>query len=481
MRTLRLAGDVRLIYSQVLFCSVFFLFLAPASHSQSIPCLVGRGPGTNGWARTDDTPIGQQLREAALERNGTMSKLKDLYDGIVAQANQLPDTDPCKARALFYAGLFYMESGDRQKALALQKHVVAIDEAALPPDHPRLILDLRELANLEVQDDPAEAAAIYQRVLSLMQNEPRLTSIERMFTFMNVAQFYDHRKDFAQAEAFYRQALEAASQLQPTLASWSLTVRSLLAHVLQEEGNTNQADAILAEPPSQPMPAPPVPGGSRVRPDISGPLTDLARAKQFASEANLADAENLDLRAVSALEKSNDPAVKGEFESALVRLGDVYRQQHRYPEAETMLLRAFDLWVTLASEPGSKFAEFAEPIGGLAQLYKDENQSASVEPVLRRTLALQDRVLPPDNFAIGLTLNDLIRLYREQGNYEATIPLYQRELTIYEKKWGTESPLLAGILEPYAFALEKLNRPDEAAALRARLARVQKQSASSPR
>jgi len=457
---------VKLLFRFALLLACFFAGTTLRAQS---PCLVGRGPGANGWTREDASPIGRQLREAAMARNGPTTKLQELYATVLAEAEQLPDTDLCKARALFYVALFYRRTGDSQKAVALQQRVIAIDEAALPPADPRFVLDLRELGNLESARDPAGAEATYQRVLSLMQDEPGMTSADRVFTCMSIADFYEGQNKFPEAEALYRQALDAASNLQPSLAEWSLQVRSKLAHVLQEEGNTNQADAVLAEPPAGPIPAPRVPGSSPVRPDLSAPLTDMARANQFASEGNLQDAEAANQRAVSALEKINDPAAKGNLIAALSRLGDLYRQDRRFPDAETTLLQAFDLWETTASQSGSRAAEFVPTLGPLMSLYKDEGQRSNALPFLQRTLALQDRMLPPNDFAVFFTLNDLTRLYREQGNYEPTIPLYRRELAIGEKNWGADSPLLAGVLDPYATALEKLNRPDEAAALRARI------------
>ncbi|MBV9259409.1 MAG: tetratricopeptide repeat protein, partial [Ktedonobacteraceae bacterium] len=65
-------------------------------------------------------------------------------------------------------------------------------------------------------------------------------------------------------------------------------------------------------------------------------------------------------------------------------------------------------------------------------------------------------------------LNDLALLYQAQGRYEEAEPLYERALQIYEKTMRPDHPGLATILGNYAYLLEEMQRPDEAAQLRAR-------------
>jgi hypothetical protein len=66
------------------------------------------------------------------------------------------------------------------------------DPIALPPGHPRLILDLRHLAHCyDFAGMPEEAEATYQRVLDMMRNSTGMTSLDRVFTYAGIAAFYD--------------------------------------------------------------------------------------------------------------------------------------------------------------------------------------------------------------------------------------------------------------------------------------------------
>jgi tetratricopeptide (TPR) repeat protein len=452
------------------------IFTAPALHGQTVPCVVGHGPGANGWEFKDSTPVGRLLGEGVVTGNGPpQPKLRAIYRTVLEDAEQLPDTDPCKARAFFYAALFYEQQGDPKKALALQKRVIEIDRIALPPGHPRVILDLRQLAQYyEFAEMPEEAEATYQRVLELTQNSTGMTSLDRVFTYSGIAAFYDKRKQFSQAEALYRRALDFASQLQPSLAVWSLNVRSQLAHVIAEEGNPNQADAVLAAP-TPPIPAPRPPGAPAVRHDLSGPLSDLSRAKQYESDGEQQDAERSYMKAVSALQNMNDPGVRGILLSALNQLGDLYVAEHRYAEAESALLRSLSLWEELVTAPGNRFLASPASVGSLDTLYRDQGQPEKIVPLYQHVLDLQEQKLGPDDLLVSVTLSQLANAYEQQGDYESALPLLQRVLAIQEKRWGTNSPLLLGILDPCARVLDKLNRPNEAAALRVRMKRIRTQ------
>jgi tetratricopeptide (TPR) repeat protein len=456
------------------FLFVVCLLIAPRLRAQTIPCLVGHGPGTNSWFRDDGTPLGLSLQIAAAAHHNQPADADKLYQASLAQAEALPDTDTCKAAAFFFAGQFYHQTGDGSKALALQERAVTLDEIALPPDHPRLVLEVRELADYYASAHKLpEAERCYQRALSIMENAQGLTNLERMFTYMNAASFDEEQKKYAPAETLYRQALSAAANLQPSLQEWSLRVRAQLALVLREEGKPEEAHALLDEP-TAPIPAPPVGEGPAAGPDLSAPLSEMVRAKQYASEGNQQQAEALYVTAVSMLEKVNHPWAEGNLLGALVALGDLYRREQRYSDSETSLLRAFALWERIAGAPRSKLAASPLALGTLEALYTNQDRLPEIEPFYQRTIQVQERMLGTDDLAISITLVGLADIYRREDKYDAALPLFQRALAIQEAEWGPDDPKIAGVLDPYAMALEKANRPDEAAELRTRAERLRK-------
>ena len=69
---------------------------------------------------------------------------------------------------------------------------------------------------------------------------------------------------------------------------------------------------------------------------------------------------------------------------------------------------------------------------------------------------------------MAASLNNLARLYYDQGRYAQAEPLYQRSLAIAEKALGPEHPDVANSLENYATLLRETGREDKAEELQAR-------------
>jgi tetratricopeptide (TPR) repeat protein len=61
---------------------------------------------------------------------------------------------------------------------------------------------------------------------------------------------------------------------------------------------------------------------------------------------------------------------------------------------------------------------------------------AEAEPLYRRALAIQERVLGPDHPMTAETVNSIGALYFDLGEYERAEPLFRRHLEIFEKALG---------------------------------------------
>jgi tetratricopeptide (TPR) repeat protein len=145
-----------------------------------------------------------------------------------------------------------------------------------------------------------------------------------------------------------------------------------------------------------------------------------------------------------------------------------------------------------AAEKGAaQEAALAAILGKLAFALVGQGKFADAEPVLRRRLELQSKVLAADHPDIAdslnlvslvtraqrlgaddpdlaMSLNNLAALYVNQGKYAEAEPLYRRALAIREKALGLDHPDVAGTLEGYAALLRKTQRDAEAAQLEER-------------
>jgi tetratricopeptide (TPR) repeat protein len=72
-----------------------------------------------------------------------------------------------------------------------------------------------------------------------------------------------------------------------------------------------------------------------------------------------------------------------------------------------------------------------------------QGQYAQVEPLLRRALAIREKVLFPEHPDVAASLNNLAELYVTLSEYEKAQPLYERALRIREKTLGSEHPDVA--------------------------------------
>jgi tetratricopeptide (TPR) repeat protein len=66
--------------------------------------------------------------------------------------------------------------------------------------------------------------------------------------------------------------------------------------------------------------------------------------------------------------------------------------------------------------------------------------SPKAEHLHKHSLAIEEKVLGPDNQEVAIALNNLAELYRAQDDYTQAEPLYKRSLEIQEKAFGPRRP-----------------------------------------
>lgn len=423
------------------------------------------------WRKRGD--VGAALRKAIAAQNAPSRDAEQLFQNAFAEAEKLPDTDPCKAAAFFFASPFYAEKGDLGKCREMLQRVVALDEVALGPESPRLAMDLSELAmQFRIRSDPkamAQARQYYARALSIASKSQTMTHFSRMMLYSGAASFYTDQKNYVEAEQLLRNALENANALPPNLKSWVSNVRRQLADVLLQDGREAEANELLAEPP--PAVAGPAHPGALPAKNWSETLAELDRAREYENEQRPQDAERLYRSAIQELQSEREPTDQVPLARALNSLGELLHAQGRDAEAEAALLRAESVEEQRAETrhgPGQDFIDF----GPLQTFYGDEGRLSDLEPIIQRALAIQERVLGPNDLAVAPTLEMLAATYAGEGKYDEAIPVYRQILAIQESKYGPEDSRLLFTLRPYAEALEAVNEPEEAARVQARVKEI---------
>ena len=114
-------------------------------------------------------------------------------------------------------------------------------------------------------------------------------------------------------------------------------------------------------------------------------------------------------------------------------------QEGNYPEAEKQ-------WGAVLNEAegfGLEDPRRAASLNNLAELYKAQGKYAESEPLYKRALAIWEKALGPGHPGLATSLNNLADLYRLQGKYTKAEPLHKRALAIREKALGPGHPEVA--------------------------------------
>lgn len=148
-----------------------------------------------------------------------------------------------------------------------------------------------------------------------------------------------------------------------------------------------------------------------------------------------------------------------------------------HTEAGTTAYRAGDFRVAVTRlEAALREAEsfgvvdlrLATSLSNLALLYRVQGRYAETEPLYRRSLGIYEQALGADHPYAAIALNNLAALYQTQGFYAKAEPLYQRSLGIFEKALDPDPTDLANSLNNLAALYQAQGRYREAEPLHSR-------------
>ncbi|MCI5149028.1 MAG: CHAT domain-containing protein, partial [Candidatus Electrothrix sp. MAN1_4] len=141
----------------------------------------------------------------------------------------------------------------------------------------------------------------------------------------------------------------------------------------------------------------------------------------------------------------------------------LYHAQKRYSEAEPLVKQAIRLSEQIL---GKEHLDTLKSINNLAILYMEQGRYSEAEPVMKRALLLCEKILESENSTVLAAIknlpvsskirgsysganpildtldliNELAKLYYDQGRYSEVEPLYKQVLQFREKMLGKEHP-----------------------------------------
>lgn len=200
--------------------------------------------------------------------------------------------------------------------------------------------------------------------------------------------------------------------------------------------------------------------GSRPAPPPPVPRNEGLEAFQ---EGRHGDAERMLVAELSRLQRQQPESLA--TARALVDLGELYRGQARFSEAEPLFQRAIAM---IESLPGESHRALVRPLNSLALVYRAQGMYDRAEPLARRALAIAEGAHGPEHPATASVVGNLLTVYLAQGRYGDAAPLFQRSVTLKERLLGPKHPDLASSLSNYAAFLRKTQNEGEAAVWEAR-------------
>src|SRR5689334_24420603 len=127
----------------------------------------------------------------------------------------------------------------------------------------------------------------------------------------------------------------------------------------------------------------------------------------------------------------------------------------------TFLLLAINL---NASQEPAELQEAAKLTESVVKL-SDENQFDEALPLAKRALELREKLLPPNDIRIAISLRNLGKVYFAKKDYKAARDVFQRLLTMQEQQLGPENLRLLETLDWLAVIHYRTGNSREAEAM----------------
>ena len=125
-------------------------------------------------------------------------------------------------------------------------------------------------------------------------------------------------------------------------------------------------------------------------------------------------------------------------------MGDIYKDQGRYHEAETKYLQALELRKNYFR--GEYYPAIADSYTSLGRLYQASRNFEKAKSYYDKALEIQTKLFDDDHTDIASSYNNLAILCQEQKQNEESEKLYKKALDIY-KKFLNEIKRSSNILE----------------------------------
>ena len=362
--------------------------------------------------------------------------------------------------------LFLLNAALYEEAEPIMRRALTINEQSFGEKHPRVAVDLSNLAQL-LQDTNryVEAEPIMRRTLTIAEQSFGEKHPTVAIRLNNLALLLQDTNRHVEAEPLMRRALtideQSFGEKHPTVA-----IRlNNLALLLQDTNRHVEAEPLMRRA----LTIDEQSFGEK-HPNVARDLSNLAQLLQDTNRH--VEAEPLMRRALTITEQSfgeKHPSVALELNNLALLLQDT----NRLAEAEPLMRRA----LTIDEQSfGEKHPNVSRDLNNLAKLLQDTNRHVEAEPLMRRALTIDEQSFGEKHPDVAIRLNNLAQLLKATNRLAEAEPLMRRALTIDEQSFGENHPRVAVELSNLALLLQDTNRLAEAEPLMRRALTIAEQS-----
>lgn len=155
--------------------------------------------------------------------------------------------------------------------------------------------------------------------------------------------------------------------------------------------------------------------------------------------------------------------------AALQSLGNVAMVRHDYPSAEKFFFQAVDINEKVFGESSDKVADSLLLPG---QMYVVRKEYSKAEPYLQRAVHIDEALYGPEAIDMARSLGSLCYLYQQWNKPDQSDACNRKLLTVLEKQYGANSPVIVSVLENDSKALRGMGRKTDADAVDKRVASI---------
>ncbi len=326
-----------------------------------------------------------------------------LVEALELDKRLLGEQNVCVSISLINLASLYQLQGRYDDAETMFLQALELSQYWREENKTLLITCLNHLVELYFElDEYAKAESVLMRAIEESQDFSNVNHLPNLLNYL--ARIYKHQQRDAEAEKFYKLALEITKQLVGKNHPDVATHLNNLALFYLEKGCHNEAEFLLIEA--------------------------LELRQKFLVE------DHIDLATV---------------QHCLAHLYDI---QGRYSEAEPLHLKALEIRIRCL---GEEHPDVATSLNDLAYLYDCQGHYSQAEPLFIKAFKIRESCLGKDHIQVKNSLNNLVVFYLKQERYSEAEPLMLRLFKILQRKLGSKHPETIYCQESLAMLRQNLN------------------------